>query len=268
MLELFFGQISPQPEVTVTPTAMVQEMTASDRHLGVNPLGSPDAIADVSQGGGWLGESPLTDVSIDDRTALPVTASNTDPLTGTTLDDTEAAELLYMREEEKLARDVYLSLYEQWQLPVFSNIANSEQNHTEAVARSLARYGLEDPITNAAVGEFSDPSLQQLYDELITEGSQSLAAALAVGAKIEEIDIADLETAMANTDNADLDLLYDRLQNGSENHLRAFTGTLSQQTGQTYQPEVLSPEEYDEILGESGDRGGRGQGPGNGRGRR
>ncbi len=268
MLELFFAHVSPQPDVTVTPTAMVQEITASDRHLGVTELPSPNAIADVSQGSGWPGASFSTDLSIDDRTALPVTASNTDPLTGTTLDESERADLLYMREEEKLARDVYLSLYEQWQLPIFNNIANSEQNHTEAVARSLAHYGLDDPITNAAVGEFTDPTLQQLYNELVTEGSQSLAAALAVGAKIEEIDIADLETAMINTDNADLDLLYDRLQNGSENHLRAFTSTLSRQTGQIYRPEVLSPEEYDEILGESGDRRGRGQGQAGDRGRR
>ncbi|MFO8039917.1 MAG: hypothetical protein R6U67_10765 [Sodalinema sp.] len=95
MLELFFAHVSPQPDVTVTPTAMVQEITASDRHLGVTELRSPNAIADVSQGSGWPGASFSTDLSIDDRTALPVTASNTDPLTGTTLDESERADLLY-----------------------------------------------------------------------------------------------------------------------------------------------------------------------------
>ena len=35
----------------------------------------------------------------------------------------EVEALQYMREEEKLARDVYLALYEEWQLPIFQTIA-------------------------------------------------------------------------------------------------------------------------------------------------
>ena len=39
------------------------------------------------------------------------------------LTDDEAAALAYLREEEKLARDVYLTLADTWQLPIFANIA-------------------------------------------------------------------------------------------------------------------------------------------------
>ncbi|MDP2030099.1 MAG: DUF2202 domain-containing protein [Thiobacillus sp.] len=49
-------------------------------------------------------------------------------------------DLLFMREEEKLARDVYLTLYETWGLAVFSNIASSEQSHMDALLKLLRTY--------------------------------------------------------------------------------------------------------------------------------
>jgi len=39
--------------------------------------------------------------------------------------------LRFMREEEKLARDVYLKLFDTWKLTVFSRIARSEQRHLQ-----------------------------------------------------------------------------------------------------------------------------------------
>ena len=83
--------------------------------------------------------------------------------------------LAFMREEEKLARDVYLTLYDQWNMPVFQNIAGSESTHMDAVLTILDRYGLEDPSAEKAVGEFTNPDLQALYDQLVELGSQSLA---------------------------------------------------------------------------------------------
>lgn len=141
-----------------------------------------------------------------------------------TLSEEESAALLFMREEEKLAHDVYVTLYDQWGLRVFSNIAASEQKHTDAVAALLDAYGLEDPTIGNGVGEFTDPAFQALYDELVAQGSISAAEALKVGVAIEELDIADLEQRIAETDNADIQLLYSNLLAGSENHLRAFSG--------------------------------------------
>ncbi len=164
------------------------------------------------------------------------------------LADEEVAGLLWMREEEKLARDVYLTLYERWELPVFKNIARSEQVHMEAVLALLERYSLDDPAMDAEIGEFANEDLQALYDQLVETGDESLEAALKVGAAIEEIDILDLERWLEQTDNEDIQLVYENLMMGSRNHLRAFTSTLEMQTGATYEPQYLTQEAYDEIV--------------------
>lgn len=188
----------------------------------------------------------------------------------------ESAALLYMLEEEKLAHDVYERLYELWGLGSFQNISQSEQTHMNAVLTLIDRYSLSNPASNEP-GVFTNPDLQALYDELIQQGSNSLAEALKVGAAIEEIDILDLEERLAETDNADIQQVFNSLINGSKNHLRAFVSTLERQTGESYQPQYMSAESYQAIL-DSGMTGGRnngggfggggfGRGAGNGQGR-
>lgn len=179
--------------------------------------------------------------------------------------------ILYMREEEKLARDVYLTLYEQWGLSIFQNIANSEQTHMDAIKTLIDRYGLDDPAAGNDVGEFTNPTLRSLYADLVATGSQSLADALRVGAAIEEIDILDLEKHVAQTDARDIQRVYESLTRGSRNHLRSFVATLEQQTGETYEPQYLDQEAYDDIVsaplenGGYGRGGSRGDGQGQGR---
>ena len=90
----------------------------------------------------------------------------------------ETAGLLRMREEEKLAHDVYSTLYDQWQLQVFDNISSSELTHTDAVLTLLDRYDLTDPAAGNAVGEFTNADLQSLYTSLVERGSSSLVDAL------------------------------------------------------------------------------------------
>lgn len=179
--------------------------------------------------------------------------------TTTQLSELEADGLAYMREEEKLAHDVYLTLYNQWRLPIFQNISGSEQTHTDAVLRLLDQYGLADPAAGRGVGEFTNPILQSLYDELVIQGSRSLADALYVGGAIEELDILDLEERLANTDEAQIIQVYGNLLAGSENHLRAFVSTLERRTGESYQPTDLSQEVYEAII-----NGTQGRGNGNG----
>ena len=53
-------------------------------------------------------------------------------------------DLLFMREEEKLARDVYKILYSKWFAKVFDNITQSEQKHMDQVGVFIDAYGLED----------------------------------------------------------------------------------------------------------------------------
>jgi hypothetical protein len=167
---------------------------------------------------------------------------------GTELTDDEIASLVYMREEEKLAHDVYLTLYDLYGLPIFKNIARSEQTHTEAVKRLLDAFNIPDPADTSPIGVFVDPELQNLYDELIQTGSQSLGDALKVGAVIEEIDILDLEENLDFAENENIRNVFINLIRGSENHLRAFTKTLARNTGETYQPQFMDVDAYNEIV--------------------
>ncbi len=180
--------------------------------------------------------------------------------------DLSAAEveaLQYMREEEKLAHDVYVTLYAQWGLPVFQNISQSEQVHTEAVKALLERYGVADPATGT-VGTFNNPELQALYTDLVTRGSQSLAEALKVAVAIEELDILDLQERLAQTDNADIQQVFNNLLQGSNNHLRAFTRTLSNQTGETYQGQYSGAAASQNGIGSASGNGGSSAGQGGG----
>lgn len=161
------------------------------------------------------------------------------------LTDSEKDGLLYMAEEEKLAGDVYQSLNEKWNLRVFDNIGKAERTHEAAVKTLLTRYSLPDPTKEA--GQFSNETLQVLYDDLVKRGSASTKDALQVGAAIEEIDILDLEERMSQTDKADILLVYSNLKKGSENHLRAFVNNLQRQ-GVEFRPEYLSSEEYGRII--------------------
>jgi len=172
--------------------------------------------------------------------------------------------ILYMREEEKLARDVYLTLYEQWGLPIFQNIANSEQTHMDAIGTLIDRYSLNDPVAGNDVGAFTDPVLQSLYDDLVAMGNQSLAEALRVGAAIEEIDILDLEKYVAQTDVKNIQRVYESLTRGSRNHLRSFVTALEQQAGETYEPQYLDQSAYDDIVSAPMESGGYGQSQGRG----
>jgi len=180
----------------------------------------------------------------------------------TILTEAEAEALQYMREEEKLARDVYLAMYDIWGLQIFKNIATSEQTHTDAVKTLIDRYGITDNFSSE-YGVFINPDLQALYDQLVAQGSRSLGDAIKVGAAIEEIDIIDLQECLAETDKADIIRVYQNLLKGSYNHLRAFVSTLARQTGEVYTPQYMSTEAYNEIVSSTTPtgnprRGGRG----------
>ncbi len=166
------------------------------------------------------------------------------------LDQNEIDGLLFMREEEKLARDVYTYLANVWGMPVFSNIASSEQTHMDSVLTLLNQYGLMDS-TSSIAGEFNNSELQALYNQLIAQGSVSIEEALKVGAAIEEIDILDLQERIAQTDEADILQVYQNLEKGSKNHLNAFVSNLEGRTGLVYEPKYLTDDVYASILSES-----------------
>ncbi len=170
----------------------------------------------------------------------------------------EREALLKMREEEKLARDVYMTLYNKWGLRIFSNIARSEQRHMDSVKLLIDKYHIDDPVKSDVIGVFSNPELGKLYRDLTEKGLKSATDALMVGAIIEDLDIYDLETLLKKVDNSDIVFVFNNLKRGSENHMRAFTGFLKNY-GITYKAQHISQERLNEIPSASHSRG-RGRG--------
>ncbi len=173
-----------------------------------------------------------------------------------TLSEAEAGWLVLMREEEKLARDVYTALYEQWGVLVFENIAKSKQRHFDAIGTLVARYGLQDPAADDTDGIFTNPDVASLYSALIARGALSVTEALSVGATIEELGIRDLTLASAATDNSDILNVYSNLTLGSMTHLRTFVSHL-QVLGATYTPQYLDAGTFNAILSATGPGRGR-----------
>ncbi|HLN20897.1 MAG TPA: DUF2202 domain-containing protein [Bacteroidales bacterium] len=163
--------------------------------------------------------------------------------------------LIRMREEEKLARDVYTSLYTKWGHMVFTRISSAETTHLNAVNSLLKLYASPDVVISDP-GVFKDKHVQDLYDDLITKGSSSLSDAFKVGALIEEMDIKDLKNALNKTSNPNIIMVFENLERGSRNHLRAFTRQLSN-IGITYVPEYLLQEEYNKIVSSPVETGNR-----------
>lgn len=208
--------------------------------------------------------SPADPASESDEYAIdpsdyidPDTLLANEPLksVATELSQREISDLLLMREEEKLARDVYQFLYAKWNTEIFTNIAASEQTHMDAMGALLERNGIPDPITSDEAGVFSDEAFSKLYTELTQKGETSLAAALTVGAQIEDLDIKDLQEAIEATTQNDIKTVYSNLVRGSRNHMRAFNRQLVRETGTDYQANYISQEQLDEILSGSQERG-------------
>lgn len=179
---------------------------------------------------------------------------------GGTLTPAQVDQLVRMREEEKLAHDVYVTLAQSSGLQIFNNIANAESQHMRAVEQLASRYSSAAAAANLPVGSFSDPQFQALYNSLVAAGNKSPIAAATVGAKIEEMDIKDLQTLLSQNPPQDVSKVLEHLQRASGQHLRAFTMELKR-LGGTYMPEFLSSQEYNSILNSDNDRGqGMGQG--------
>ena len=165
-----------------------------------------------------------------------------------TLSNDVIEDLQFLKEEEKLARDVYLYAYAKYGLSIFDNISQSEQKHIDAVGTLLTQYNITD-LSLAAAGEFSNATLQTLYDNLTAQVDISVEKALFVGATIEDLDISDIDNMIANTDATDILNVYEKLTCGSKNHIRGFDGQLTNY-GETYVPQYISQEYYETILGE------------------
>jgi hypothetical protein len=142
-----------------------------------------------------------------------------------TATESEAAGLLFMREEEKMARDVYAYLYAKYNTIVFGNITKSENAHMLAVLRLITAFKITDNSNNNP-GEFTNTHIKDLYQQLITMGNISLIDALKVGVLIEQTDISDLDKELVAVQNASIKTVYTNIKAGSNAHLKAFIWNL------------------------------------------
>ncbi|MFY9150447.1 MAG: DUF2202 domain-containing protein [Prolixibacteraceae bacterium] len=142
-----------------------------------------------------------------------------------TVTDAEASGLLLMREEEKMARDVYAYLYEKYNIPVFKNITKSENVHMTTVLKLITGFNVTDNSSNNP-GEFTDNQINERYLQLIKMGDVSVIEALKVGVLIEQTDIADLKTQLEIIQNNSIKTVYTNLLAGSNAHLKAFIWNL------------------------------------------
>ena len=148
------------------------------------------------------------------------------PVAVTPMTPEEISTVQFMREEEKLARDVYTEGYKKWNLRLFANIAKSEQRHVDSIGTLLTTYGVADPAATLPEGVYKDAVLTALYAKLMEQGLASVEGALAVGVAIEKQDIGDLEKALTGTTKVDVKTVYTNLAAGSLSHLDAFETTL------------------------------------------
>ena len=234
-------------------------LVAGDSVVAAAPVASTPASADAQAAplpeavdAVYTGDTEAAATSRDPGTAIVADVE---------LTEAEAEGLILMREEEKLAHDVYLALYEVWGTPIFDNIAAAETKHTESVLALIDAYGLDDPVTDDTPGVFTNPDFAALYNDLVEQGSESLVDALLVGALIEDLDIYDLQEWLELTENPDIQRVYDNLLAGSENHMRAFIGQLGSRDA-SYTAIYLNQSKIDEILASGTSRGGGGGGRG------
>lgn len=173
-------------------------------------LGGTAFVATGAEGPGGPGPGP--EVTTPART-----------VTATSIDETTTEHIVFVHEEERLARDLYTALddHHGGLLP-FSAIKISEQRHLDAAARLLEAYGIADPSAGLAAGEFGIPELQRLYDDWLERGLTSQEEAFAVGIELETADVADLEARIAEVEDARVERVLGNLLDGSRRHLAAF----------------------------------------------
>jgi len=164
-----------------------------------------------------------------------------------TITEAEKIGLIKMREEEKLARDVYIMLWEKRGNQTFKNISQSEQTHTDAIKDLLVMYNIDDPVKNDDIWVFTSKDMGLLYVQLLTKGNQSLGDALAVWATIEDLDIKDLNELLKETTNENIIAVYTNLNKWSRNHMRAFVKNI-EKNNETYTPQYISNSEYRDII--------------------
>ncbi len=152
---------------------------------------------------------------------------------GSGLNEEQKDELFFIYQEEKVARDAYITLGEMYPYEnTFASIQKAEQRHIDSARGLCETYGVDiSGVDEGSVGNFVIDVLQELYNTVIEEGSNSLLDALKMGELIEVTDIKDLDHAINDLGMPDdVVRVYENLREGSYNHLEAFQQAISKES--------------------------------------
>lgn len=127
--------------------------------------------------------------------------------------------LAAIADQQKLAHDLYAAFADQYDEAVFDRAATAESRQLTAVRTWLDRYEVDDPTAGLAAGQFAGAEVQDTYDQLLSDGSADLAAALEVARTLEQAEADALEDALDGVSGLDLTRLYEHLLDASQRHL-------------------------------------------------
>lgn len=188
------------------------------------------------------------------------------------LDFNEQTHLVFICEEEKLARDVYHLFDRRFpDLGVFAELEAGKESSRCAVEKLLRQYRVSIPRVNENVGVFSWGIYGRYFTEkflvVSNQGSMNPLSALYAGAFLEELNILDIEQCpkvivdidngikdaascgMQYTDNPAIRAAYDELLAESRRHLRILVNNIEQRTGPgSYRAQLLKPDELASVL--------------------
>ncbi len=139
-----------------------------------------------------------------------------------TLTDVQKQTLADQAEKEKLSHDVYVAYFESTGDYRFERVAQSEEQHLEALRNLMDRYDVTDPTRGLDEGEFKTDAVDAAYDDYLDEGD-GLAGALKAARAVEKDDIAGLEQAAEGLHAPDAEQVYEHLTRASEMHLQVFS---------------------------------------------
>lgn len=165
------------------------------------------------------------------------------------LTDAEINSIMSLREEEKVAYDVYTFMFEKYESKVFKNIAENEKDHMDKIKELIIQFNLNDPLSGISdqKGVFNNKKMQALYDEMIMAGNYGLLDALRAAARFEETDIIDLRNDLSAASDQTVVNTYINLESSSQDHLRALVKVIKDE-GISYKPSYLSKEDFDKIM--------------------
>lgn len=114
----------------------------------------------------------------DDLTQTDSTQQN---LSGQELDG-----LISLVEKQKLHRDVYLTLFNATNKPLFNELYQTDENMYMLLTDQIEDYGFKNPVLYFGIGEFRNPDIQNVYDDFQTAISSGIYQALEFAILMEE----------------------------------------------------------------------------------